>query len=79
MGIDSSEEEFGTVYRHQFIIFDGRRIFPDYIVFLEYDPEGDEKLRQISGQDRQSFFETNERIINDAYMKAKSTISEQVS
>jgi hypothetical protein len=70
-----------ALYQHKYVIFDDRRIFADYIAFVEYDPEGDEKLRiiSISRHNDEEYFETNEKLINDAYDKAKATIRNEVS
>ncbi|KAL9652330.1 hypothetical protein ABK040_011987 [Willaertia magna] len=58
---------------HQFVIFDSSRIFADYVLFVEYDPEGDQKLK--STQAYSNFFNPFDNIINDAYKRAKESVN----
>ncbi len=72
------DEDSNVIYKHQYVIFDKNRLFPDYVIFLEYDPEGDDKLRVVNSATAEQFFETNEKIINEAYYKARATVDNQV-
>ncbi len=64
-------------YSHQYVVFDSNRVFADYVLFAEYDPEGDEKLRYNTQQTTPDFFKSNEKIISDAYNRAKLSIEKQ--
>lgn len=78
MFLESTEDTSSPLYKHQYIIFDKNRLLPDYVIFLEYDPEGDSKLKVISSSSSEEYFETNEKIINEAYYKAKATVDNEV-
>src|SRR5690606_28795888 len=36
-------EEDKEFYKHEFIILDSNRLWPDYLIVFEYDPDGDAK------------------------------------
>ena len=43
-----SDDPKNSRYNHKYLIFDNQRILASHIIFLEYDPEGDDKLRLVS-------------------------------
>lgn len=74
-------------YHHKFILYDTKKLFADYLVYLEYSPDGDEMLKEtleIDGFDLNSSFrrvsiastksQLNNSVIDEVYNKIISNI-----
>jgi len=61
--------ETDPTFSHTFVVLDKRNIFADFVVFLEFDEGGDERLR-IQTEKSVDYFQSHDKIINEAYKKA---------